>query len=87
MDSFEKPQPEKISSRFNIIFYFNLGNEYWDGHLSASGDPAAACCTQIAELQNGHINSQFMNANNLHIASPEHGVLHIQEYCRRLLSE
>ncbi|HEV8051461.1 MAG TPA: DUF4804 domain-containing protein [Parachlamydiaceae bacterium] len=32
------------------------GNEYWAGALSASGDPAAACCSTIAELQNPHIN-------------------------------
>jgi len=32
------------------------GNEYWLGMLSASGDPAAACCSTITELQNPHIN-------------------------------
>lgn len=32
------------------------GNEYWRGSLSASGDPAAACCSTIAALQNGYIN-------------------------------
>ena len=33
------------------------GNEYWAGYLTASGDPAAACCSTIAELQNPLINS------------------------------
>lgn len=32
------------------------GNEYWFGMLAASGDPAAACCSTIAELQNSKIN-------------------------------
>lgn len=32
------------------------GNEYWAGALTASGDPAAACCSNIAELQNPEIN-------------------------------
>lgn len=32
------------------------GNEYWAGSLSASGDPAAACCSTIPELQNPLIN-------------------------------
>jgi hypothetical protein len=32
------------------------GNEYWAGMLTASGDPAAACCSTIAELQNPMIN-------------------------------
>lgn len=27
-------------------------NEYWKGHLDASGDPAAASCSCIPELQN-----------------------------------
>jgi len=36
------------------------GNEYWKGLLTASGDPAAACCSTIAELQNPEINSCFL---------------------------
>jgi len=35
------------------------GNEYWRGMLTASGDPAAACCSTIAELQNPYVNIQF----------------------------
>ena len=29
-----------------------VGNEYWDGRLSTSGDPAAACCSFIAYFGN-----------------------------------
>lgn len=32
------------------------GNEYWSGALSASGDPAAASCSNISELGNPYIN-------------------------------
>ncbi|KAE9977802.1 hypothetical protein EG327_007616 [Venturia inaequalis] len=32
------------------------GNEYWLGMLGASGDPAAACCSTIAELHNPLVN-------------------------------
>lgn len=38
------------------------GNEYWSRLLSASGDPAAACCSMIPELQNPQINP-FVSAN------------------------
>lgn len=38
------------------------GNEYWGGNLSASGDPAAACCSTIAELQNPLINSNISHS-------------------------
>lgn len=34
------------------------GNEYWQGLLNASGDPAAACCSTIPELQNPEINDR-----------------------------
>ncbi|KAI0128129.1 hypothetical protein F4776DRAFT_655381 [Hypoxylon sp. NC0597] len=32
------------------------GNEYWEGSLNASGDPAAACMSTIAELHNPLVN-------------------------------
>ncbi|MBS0636557.1 MAG: DUF4804 domain-containing protein [Verrucomicrobia bacterium] len=32
------------------------GNEYWLSDITASGDPAAACCSTITELQNPLIN-------------------------------
>lgn len=36
------------------------GNEYWAGMLTASGDPAAACCSTIPELQNPMINHALL---------------------------
>ncbi|KAI6085757.1 hypothetical protein F4821DRAFT_144996 [Hypoxylon rubiginosum] len=35
------------------------GNEYWMGHLSASGDPAAASMSTIAEIHNPEINPRI----------------------------
>ena len=32
------------------------GNEVWRGMLSASGDPAAVCCSTVGELQNPYVN-------------------------------
>jgi len=43
------------------------GNEYWRGLLMVSGDPAAASCSAIAELQNPFIN-RALNSNNLFVA-------------------
>lgn len=39
------------------------GNEYWAGMLDASGDPAAASCSGIPELQNPYINSKISGHN------------------------
>lgn len=37
------------------------GNEFWCGMLTASGDPAAACCSLVPELQNPYINTQMLD--------------------------
>jgi hypothetical protein len=35
------------------------GNEYWVGLIAATGDPAAAACSTIGELQNPEINNKI----------------------------
>eukprot|EP00095_Tigriopus_kingsejongensis_P011476 maker-scaffold626_size122949-snap-gene-0.23 protein:Tk11476 transcript:maker-scaffold626_size122949-snap-gene-0.23-mRNA-1 annotation:"hypothetical protein EAI_16569" len=50
------------------------GNEYWKGSLSSSGDPAAACATQVPELHNPLINPK-MRGSNLHVALREGRIL------------
>ena len=70
------------------ILNFFLGNEYWDGSLGTTGDPAAACCTQIAQLQNCYINVANMCGKNLHIASPTFGkVCHVSDYAKLCLNQ
>ncbi|XP_063239189.1 uncharacterized protein LOC134540404 [Bacillus rossius redtenbacheri] len=63
------------------------GNEFWLGKLASSGDSAAACSTQITELHNPVINSNRVCGSNLHVASPQWGVLHIADYARKKLAE
>ncbi|XP_013195138.2 uncharacterized protein LOC106138514 [Amyelois transitella] len=58
------------------------GNEFWLGSLTGSGDPAAACSTQIAELHNAHINTA-VSAHNVRVAG-KHGVSTLSEHAERI---
>lgn len=43
------------------------GNEYWIGQLAASGDPAAACCSTIALLQNADANKMLQDPKSISV--------------------
>ncbi|XP_026753890.2 uncharacterized protein LOC113514098 [Galleria mellonella] len=58
------------------------GNEFWLGSLDGSGDPAAACSTQVAELHNAHINPS-VSAANVRVAG-RLGLRTLAEYCHEL---
>ncbi|XP_037826127.1 LOW QUALITY PROTEIN: uncharacterized protein LOC119614105 [Lucilia sericata] len=62
------------------------GNEFWMGSLVSSNDPSAACSTLITELFNPHINTKYVNGNNLYLASPKYGIIHIKDYVEKILS-
>ena len=47
------------------------GNEYWVGMLSASGDPAAACCSTISLIHNPDFNKDHLRAHNALFFSEE----------------
>ncbi|KAH8415365.1 hypothetical protein KR222_005176 [Zaprionus bogoriensis] len=63
------------------------GNEFWMKMLKSTGDSSTACSTLITELHNPHINTDYCNGRNLHIASLKHGILHISDYAKRVLKE
>ncbi|XP_045455052.1 uncharacterized protein LOC123664566 [Melitaea cinxia] len=58
------------------------GNEFWFGSLHTSGDPAAACSTQVSELHNAHINPA-VSAYNVRVAGRS-GLKTLSEYCLAL---
>lgn len=49
------------------------GNEYWQGLLSMSGDPAAACMSTISELHNPVINPDFLRRIEIVGGEPDDG--------------
>ncbi|CAH0714858.1 unnamed protein product, partial [Brenthis ino] len=55
------------------------GNEFWYGRLHTSGDPAAACSTQVSELHNAHINP-YVSSLHTRLVTDE-GVMLLSDYC------
>ncbi|XP_072946569.1 uncharacterized protein [Epargyreus clarus] len=60
------------------------GNEFWLRSLTSSGDPAAACSTQVSELHNAHVNPAVA-AHNVRVAG-RHGLSTLADYCNTLAS-
>lgn len=57
------------------------GNEYWDTQLSASGDPAAACCSLIPWLLNWDVNPDGLKgerSKTIGVLSATRPLLHFQ---------
>ncbi|KAJ8932000.1 hypothetical protein NQ314_015046 [Rhamnusium bicolor] len=60
------------------------GNEYWTGSLDTSSDPAAASSSQVAELQNAHINPRLCGTS-LRVATLK-GLLTIRQYREQIFN-
>ncbi|KAF9415777.1 hypothetical protein HW555_006678 [Spodoptera exigua] len=58
------------------------GNEFWLGSVTGSGDPAAACSTQVAELHNAQINPA-VRGDNTRVAAPS-GIRTLANHCQQL---
>ena len=72
-------QPQLVVAMFAWDGNSFVGNEYWQGHLSASGDPAAAACSIIPELMNPDINSANIRGQNTRVATRSRGLVTISE--------
>ena len=83
-DPFAKLEGEDASGKLVVASWAYdgnsfIGNEYWDRALTASGDPAAACCSQIPEILNPCIN-RMISGENLHVATREGLVVSLKAF-------
>lgn len=58
------------------------GNEFWMGSLAGSGDPAAACCSHVAELQNATLNPERVCGEQTLVACEDGRLLPLPDVVR-----
>uniref|UniRef100_A0A1L8ECA9 Uncharacterized protein n=1 Tax=Haematobia irritans TaxID=7368 RepID=A0A1L8ECA9_HAEIR len=83
-DKLKSPEMENMLLIISYAWDGNAlpGNEFWMKMLKSTGDSSTACSTLITEIHNPHINSDWVNGDNLHIATEKHGVIHIADYAK-----
>uniref|UniRef100_A0A1I8MRE2 Uncharacterized protein n=1 Tax=Musca domestica TaxID=7370 RepID=A0A1I8MRE2_MUSDO len=88
-DKLSTPETENMLLIISYAWDGNAlpGNEFWMKMLKSTGDSSTACSTLIAELHNPHINSEWVNGDNLHVASEEYGIIHIADYAKKKLQD
>ena len=76
--AFNKRDPAALTPPNTILYALfawdgnaYIGNEYWLGKLSSSGDPAAASCSCIAELGNPDVNTENVCGEKTKFLNPE----------------
>merc|ERR1711964_869442 len=57
-----------------------LGNEYWDGQLSLSGDPAAACCSTLWNHLHPTLNREYMRGDRTMVSLETGGFIPLRDY-------
>lgn len=57
-----------------------LGNEYWAGALSASGDPAAACCSTLWNHLHPTLNREYMRGDRTMVSLEKGGFIRLRDY-------
>uniref|UniRef100_A0A1I8Q239 Uncharacterized protein n=1 Tax=Stomoxys calcitrans TaxID=35570 RepID=A0A1I8Q239_STOCA len=85
-DKLKEPEFENMLLVISYAWDANAlpGNEFWQKHLADSSDSSNASSTLVTELHNPFINTEWVCGENLHIASADHGIIHISDYAKKM---
>uniref|UniRef100_A0A1I8PWS8 Uncharacterized protein n=1 Tax=Stomoxys calcitrans TaxID=35570 RepID=A0A1I8PWS8_STOCA len=85
-DKLKEPEFENMLLVISYAWDANAlpGNEFWQKHLADSSDSSNASSTLVTELHNPFINTEWVCGDNLHIASADHGIIHISDYAKKI---
>ncbi|XP_013114322.2 uncharacterized protein LOC106095541 isoform X4 [Stomoxys calcitrans] len=83
-DKLKGPETENMLLIISYAWDGNAlpGNEFWMKMLKSTGDSSTACSTLITEIHNPLINTEWVNGDNLHIATEKYGITHIADYAK-----